>query len=377
MGRAILENNEEDDEDTADLGDDEINDLLARGDHEVEIFTQMDLERTSQEEQAWIMSGHSLPAPERLIADSELPEVYHIEHVIEEEPSAILDTRRTMGVVRYDDGLTEEQWTAAIEDEVDLDEVIEQNRRRQTNPRYNYGDENDLSGSEGMERGDSVRGWDDSEVGSPAPAPVPAAAPNKNRKRGRPPKEPKQESRATSVDTGSLNGDFKVSNAKRRKTSKLGANDPARVQMEEIMEACFDPVEDVDNEEEGHQCCGLFYKLPSKKDYPEYYIMIPRPICMNDIRKKIKNHSYNSVEEYVADWRLMFANARTFNDDASIVYKDANSMEQAFNAKLAELTGSNELGPPSTNDNSGQISSASSAAGGIRIKKIADSEEDE
>lgn len=110
--RAILESNEEDDEDTADLGDDEINDLLARGDEEVEIFTRMDLERKTQEEQAWIMSGRSLPAPERLITDSELPEVYHIEHVIEPEVSAILDTRRTKGVVRYDDGLTEEQWTA-------------------------------------------------------------------------------------------------------------------------------------------------------------------------------------------------------------------------------------------------------------------------
>lgn len=58
--------------------------------------------------------------------------------------------------------------------------------------------------------------------------------------------------------------------AKRRKTNKLAANDPARIRMEEIMEACFDTVEDVDNEEEGHQCCGLFYKLPSKRDYPEY-----------------------------------------------------------------------------------------------------------
>lgn len=98
---------------------------------------------------------------------------------------------------------------------------------------------------------------------------------------------------------------------------------------------------------------------------------------MNEIKKKIKNHSYNSLDEYIADWKLMFSNARTFNDNASIVYKDANSMEAAFDAKIAELTGapapSNGF---STNDNSGQASSASSVIG-IKIKRVADSDEDE
>lgn len=40
--------------------------------------------------------------------------------------------------------------------------------------------------------------------------------------------------------------------------------------MKEIMDACLDAVEDLDNEEYGHQCAGLFYKLPSKRDYANY-----------------------------------------------------------------------------------------------------------
>lgn len=35
----------------------------------------------------------------------------------------------------------------------------------------------------------------------------------------------------------------------------------------------------------------------------------------------------------------MFANAKIFNDDASVVYKDTISMETVFDAKVAEATG--------------------------------------
>lgn len=125
-------------------------------------------------------------------------------------------------------------------------------------------------------------------------------------------------------------------------TKQAMAEDPERVRMKEIMEACFDAVEDVDNEEHGHQCAGLFYKLPSKKDYPHYFIIIRQPICLDQIRKKINTWKYDSLEEYVADMRLMFNNARTFNDEGSVVYNDANSMEAVFDQKMAEMTGSGD-----------------------------------
>lgn len=47
----------------------------------------------------------------------------------------------------------------------------------------------------------------------------------------------------------------------------------------------------------------------------------------------------NTLDDFIADFKLMFNNAKIFNDDASIVYKDTITMEQAFDAKVAELTG--------------------------------------
>ena len=56
-------------------------------------------------------------------------------------------------------------------------------------------------------------------------------------------------------------------------------------------------------------------------------IVIPRPICLDQIKKKISTSKYDKLDEYIEDFRLLFNNARTFNDESSVVYKDANSMQ--------------------------------------------------
>lgn len=78
---------------------------------------------------------------------------------------------------------------------------------------------------------------------------------------------------------------------------------------------------------EPRQRCYLFQELVRKQDYPQYYQIIANPIAMNTIRKKIKNNEYHNLRQYVADWRLMFDNARTFNETDSLVYKDAEIMQ--------------------------------------------------
>jgi len=260
--RGLLEANEEEEEDNADLADDELNEMLSRSDQELEIFTQMDIQRRQNEEREWLRQGHRLPVPERLITDAELPEVYHMEHDFNPVVDEILDVRRKKKDVHYDDGLTEEQWTQAIEDNVDVQEVAEKNRRA----RFGMVDDDGFSASDSRTRGNSTTGdFDDSEAGSPGPT--------KKRKRLGPGLV-SGGSRATSVDTGSISGEFggkAPMAAKRRKTGKAAiSEDPELQKLKQNMEAIYDAIEDVDNEEEGHQCCGLFYKLPSKKDYPEY-----------------------------------------------------------------------------------------------------------
>lgn len=55
---------------------------------------------------------------------------------------------------------------------------------------------------------------------------------------------------------------------------------------------------------------GLRFQLVSAEDYPDYYELIHEPISIAQISERITNNTYASFDECVADFDLMFANAR-------------------------------------------------------------------
>jgi hypothetical protein len=71
----------------------------------------------------------------------------------------------------------------------------------------------------------------------------------------------------------------------------------------------------------------LFMDLVSKRDYPLYYTMIKTPISMNMIKKRLNSTYYRTIAHFRDDFHLMFNNARTFNEEGSFVYEDANEMQ--------------------------------------------------
>jgi ATP-dependent helicase STH1/SNF2 len=73
--------------------------------------------------------------------------------------------------------------------------------------------------------------------------------------------------------------------------------------------------------------------LVSKRDYPIYYTMIKKPISMKMINKRIHSPHYKTTQQFRADFDLMFDNARTFNEEGSFVYEDADEMQVRANHK--------------------------------------------
>jgi ATP-dependent helicase STH1/SNF2 len=116
-----------------------------------------------------------------------------------------------------------------------------------------------------------------------------------------------------------------------------------REQFTKIFEACYKAVEDaVEEDEESYRPrCELFMDLVSKKEYPLYYTLIKNPISMNMIKKRIYSSYYHSVLEFENDFHLMFDNARTFNEEGSVVYEDADEMQvnktKGYNAQHAYI----------------------------------------
>uniref|UniRef100_A0A3Q3KGU8 Protein polybromo-1 n=1 Tax=Monopterus albus TaxID=43700 RepID=A0A3Q3KGU8_MONAL len=80
-----------------------------------------------------------------------------------------------------------------------------------------------------------------------------------------------------------------------------------------------------------------FQHLPSRREYPDYYQQIKHPIALQQIRAKMKNGEYESVEQMEADLNLMFENAKRYNMPNSSIYKRAFRLQQIMQAKKREL----------------------------------------
>ena len=80
-----------------------------------------------------------------------------------------------------------------------------------------------------------------------------------------------------------------------------------------------------------------FIKLVPKSDYPDYYMLIRNPICMEQIEKKINKKEYRSLKEYREDIRLLCDNARHYNEDGSPLYQDADKIEVCSTLSLWHL----------------------------------------
>lgn len=69
-----------------------------------------------------------------------------------------------------------------------------------------------------------------------------------------------------------------------------------------------------------------FLKKPPKRQYPDYYQIIQKPIALEDIKKQLDNNAYQTLEAARADFELCFTNAKTYNMKESEIWKDAKDL---------------------------------------------------
>ncbi|KAK9767946.1 ATP-dependent DNA helicase Snf21 [Basidiobolus ranarum] len=331
--RTLLEvdNSNESDMDE-ELNDDDLNEIIARSDEELAIFKQMDKDRELEAEKAWKRSGGRGKKPERLIQEHELPDIYMRDHEEdlrkqEEDDGHRGRGHRSKGEIHYDDGLTEEQWLEAIEDDnLDVDEVIakkKERRRRREERKKNKSSKEEVDTPEPKSSKRVQLQEDIDDTASVASSETPRRGRSKKKTAETPTPTPARKKRRVA------------------KEKDAGLSDtPSQVKrnLDHLFQELYSAVEDcVDPEEDNRQRCLLFLELPSKKMYPQYYTMIKQPIAMDIIRKRMKTSYYKNVNQIREDFHLMFNNARTFNEEGSWVYVDADKMQEAFDAKFEEL----------------------------------------
>lgn len=367
-----LHKNEEEEE----LDDDELNEILARNDEERLIFRKIDEER---EAKCPYGKGKQF---DRLFSEAELPETYKEEFLKKEEmaePEVVDHNQYGRGarerkVTHYDDGLTEEQWLEAMDNDDDTpEEATARKRARIEKRRANKLKRENDRGSNGTNtpRGNSVGAYSRSPSYADPSSPTPFLEPSKvvgdlvaavnsgvKRKRGR---KSKADSEAVAAASAAALSDALVAPIPLRKKSKgrppkvkETLTPEARLDLTNKMCALYNHILSLKDEETGRSRVDLFMELPSKRLYADYYVLIQNPIAMDIINKRINNRTYQRLGEFRADFQLMFDNARKYNTEGSLIYEDANIMEKEFNKKLNELLPGNSDDASKVSSNTGE-----------------------
>lgn len=298
------------------MDDDELNMITARSEAELVTFQKIDQERARDPHYG--PEEGKLP---RLMDENELPQIYlNEDNPITEEIEEIAGRgARERTRVKYDDGLTEEQWLMAVDDDEDTIEDA-MARKAQKVDKRNTNKEKRAKKVAGVES--SPEPSRDSSVAPPGRKRKSAGfkrkadgevddepAPKKKRGGARP-------SKATET----------LSTKERSVLQKILLNNYKELQdLEEEV-----PEEQPSDDEEGPVTRGLidpFEKLVPRAQFPDYYLLIQKPICMDQVKKKIDREQYHNLKEYRDDIRLLCDNARTYNEDGSMLYVDANKIE--------------------------------------------------
>jgi ATP-dependent helicase STH1/SNF2 len=310
------------------MEDDDLNDIMARSEEELMLFQKMDQDRMREDEY-----GPGRPLG-RLMGESELPDIYLSEEnpVAEEVEEYAGRGARVKTQIKYDDGLTEEQWLAAVDDSDDsIGDAAKRKAARIDKRRTNK--EKRERAANGIVSSSPEPSRESTE--EPEPEPEPAST---KKRRGKPVGQKRRGE--------DLEDDTPASKRKKSRPSAMKADDILssndRASLQQALRSVHDTLMNLevpdsddpdDSEPESDDgpptrlIIGPFVELPDKKLYFDYYSVIVHPIAMDAIEKKVKSHQYRSLKEYGNDITLLATNCRTYNEDGSMLFQDATTLE--------------------------------------------------
>uniref|UniRef100_A0A8B9VVP1 SWI/SNF related, matrix associated, actin dependent regulator of chromatin, subfamily a, member 4 n=1 Tax=Anas zonorhyncha TaxID=75864 RepID=A0A8B9VVP1_9AVES len=298
--------------------DETVNQMIARHEEEFDLFMRMDLDRRREE-------ARNPKRKPRLMEEDELPswiikDDAEVERLTceEEEEKMFGRGSRHRKEVDYSDSLTEKQWLKAIE-EGTLEEIEEEVRQKKSSRKR----KRDTDGGSATPT-TSTRSRDKDEESK------------KQKKRGRPPAE------------------------------KLSPNPP---NLTKKMKKIVDAVIKYKDSSSGRQLSEVFIQLPSRKELPEYYELIRKPVDFKKIKERIRNHKYRSLNDLEKDVMLLCQNAQTFNLEGSLIYEDSIVLQSVFTSVRQKIEKEEESeGEDSEEEEEGEEEGSESEARSVKVK---------
>lgn len=99
---------------------------------------------------------------------------------------------------------------------------------------------------------------------------------------------------------------------------------------------------------EGRRLSDPFMMLPPKRDLPDYYELIKKPVDIQKIRQRIRNEKYRSLDDLEKDINLMCQNTQKYNIEGSLIFEDSVILQSVFSSAREMLQSQGKLPPMTT-----------------------------
>ncbi|KAF5276830.1 hypothetical protein FQA39_LY06382 [Lamprigera yunnana] len=119
--------------------------------------------------------------------------------------------------------------------------------------------------------------------------------------------------------------DNEVGSSGRRRRGQNSFHAKIRRQMHKLMHIVIKYTDS-----DGRLLSDQFMKQPSRKDYPDYYDIIKRPMDINKIVNRIDEGKYVDLQDLERDFMLLCQNAQTYNEEASVIHEDSIVLQSVF-----------------------------------------------
>ncbi|XP_063906317.1 ATP-dependent helicase brm isoform X2 [Zophobas morio] len=153
--------------------------------------------------------------------------------------------------------------------------------------------------------------------------------------------------------------DSEVGTSAKRRRGQTSADVKIKRQMRKLMN-----IVTTYTDSDGRLLSEPFMKLPPRKDYPDYYDIIKKPIDINKILGRIEDGKYNDFTDLERDFMLLCQNAQIYNEEASLIHEDSIVLQSVFTNAKQRI----EAGGPDSDDDKDDKSDTESVKMKIKLK---------
>merc|ERR1712141_28115 len=118
-----------------------------------------------------------------------------------------------------------------------------------------------------------------------------------------------------------------------KKKKKKSAFKKLQKQMRKLLEIVIQ-YEDQD----GRVLSDPFMKLPTRKELPDYYEVIRKPVDITKILTKIEDGKYEDMDVMEKDFMLLCQNTQKYNEDGSLIHEDSIVLQSVFTNAREKLS---------------------------------------